>query len=78
MIDQQKNVISLYHNGAVIEVPCHGLDRYHSYRAFLDELIGRKPDAHRLPDKDKDFYALNKQKIEAFSTFRKEWRQSGN
>jgi len=73
--DGAEYVITIYHNGVHFEAPMRGKDRYLKEKAFLNELQGwhfpsDDPPAP-IPDLKTDFYMLNDEELEAYSTFRK-------
>jgi hypothetical protein len=81
MSDDQRLEIVIYHNGVHFTAPMPGKQRYLQERTFLDDLTGRENSPESLPrpipDPTQDFYMLNDEQLEAYSTFRKKLEREG-
>jgi hypothetical protein len=73
MSDHQRFRIGIYRDGVVFDVRVRGKKKYLMYKAFLDELEGRRyhPDLlpRPVPDPGHDMYMLTKEQLVAFGRF---------
>lgn len=74
MGDDEEFYFTIYHSPVHFQAMVRGRERFLREREFLDDLVapkvGRNKKARPIPDLPTDFYMLDDDEIEAYSTFR--------
>ena len=80
MSDDEKFILKIYHNGAVIGMPVHGEKRFLLERSFLDDIHdqifgGTRDKTRPIGDPSRDFFEVNDEQFDAYLTFRQRMKR---